>query len=670
MHRPIRTLATAAIGIVFIAAGLSLWTAHHSTVYASVSRPAAHIRPPAKIPPASLPYFKHVFIIMLENHSYQDAFYEDDMPYLRHLAQTYGLPTQMYGITNPTVPNRVGIVSGRGRTIGDNVRPGQLTYPTIMDQLNRHHMTWAAYYQHSETSSNTHPIYNFQDKTFNLFKDIYDNPSEQAHLKTFPELETDLKTGQVPNFVWVGPNFITNSHGTGRPGPYQYTYQGAGPGGSSPNDTRLEGLANSFLARWVPRIMQSPAWRSGPSAIFITEDETSYDASMPQIGEWASNLGTAGSPVVAPGTILGGNSAFPFPGGVNGGGRIPAVVITNTARHVVSSMPFNQFSILKTLEEAWHFRELGQAANPAVQTMGIFFHGGTPPQGPRSTPWSTGPAPFSTRQDSWNTTPYVPALPAQEVASPDATILPTADPHLTLGADGQAVTPLELFVTDHPNAITHDLTVTLTGSPGVTFARRSSPVGSTHVGNAEENATQFGPSVVTPRSITWPIAHTGTVAEGLDITGLMLDVSSHASLGPIHAKVSSDGVNLATIVLGTVGRPAAMSVPNLMAPVIRAGTVQIRFIAPTTLPHNALYEIQIQGRNPTTAVGPDLGQYYIATARHDNLIISNGAAELTSLAGKPYWVRVRLVGGRRAQGPWSRPLPFTALPGPLPHGVS
>ncbi|MCL4352722.1 MAG: hypothetical protein M1318_08790, partial [Firmicutes bacterium] len=112
--------------------------------------------------------------------------------------------------------------------------------------------------------------------------------------------------------------------------------------------------------------------------------------------------------------------------------------------------------------------------------------------------------------------------------------------------------------------------------------------------------------------------------------------------------------------------------PNLLAPVIRPGSVEVRFVPPTTLPGHALYEIEIEGRNPVTAVGPDLGEKYMTYTRFNNVLISNGSAELTSLAGKLYWVRVRVVLGKghKVLSQWSNPLPFTALPGPLPQGVS
>ena len=647
-----------------------------------------HAKPPKPVAAVtSVPFFKHVFVLYLENHSYADVVYEHDMSYLHHLLNTYGAPTQFYGITNPTVPNRVGILCGCGRTIGDNVHRGQLSNRNLVDQLSAHHLTWDAFYQHTETSTHQHPVYDYSQSTFELFKDVYDSPSRLAHLKPLRDLQTALTDNTVPNFTWIGPNFITNSHGAGAPGPYQYTYQGAGPGGEGTHDARLEELSDRFLETWIPRILSSAAWHSGPSAIFLTYDETSYDASMPQIGNWASNLAAPGSPDYQAGTFPKGvGNSLPFPGGVNGGGHIAAALITNTAGHVVSAEPFNQFSILKTIETGWHLSYLGEAANPKVDTMGVFFHPSSRPAPPvagraalkeRLTPSSAA---------AWSSTPPSPALPPAEVSSTDVTTRPLADPHFSLGASGQAASGLEIYAYSDPSAVTHSLTLTLGSGSGLTFAGRSSPVGSTAVANADEDATQFGPASVSKDVVSFPIATTGKVPERLFLTGLMVDVASSAATGPVTATLASSGVSFGKVVLGTVGRPSVRSAPNLLAPVVSPGSVEVRFVPPACsgpVPpkgsktckgsSGARYEVEIESRNPATAVGSDLGLEFTATTTADAVTVTNADAELTALAGKQYWVRVRVTGGPGGPGGaggWGIPLPFTALPGPLPKGVS
>ncbi len=54
------------------------------------------------------------------------------------------------------------------------------------------------------------------------------------------ESHPSLPDHTVPGSTWISPNFITNSHGPEAPGPYQYTYRGAGPAGEGTHDARLE----------------------------------------------------------------------------------------------------------------------------------------------------------------------------------------------------------------------------------------------------------------------------------------------------------------------------------------------------------------------------------------------------------------------------------------------
>ena len=300
-----------ALGSVSLLAGIGIGS--------STATPAAALASPAHAA-VGVPHLKHVFVIMLENHSYNDIMNEQDVPYLHYLARTYGFATRYYGISNASSPNRIGILSGTTARRQLPNQPGHnLPYRNIVDQLTAHRLTWGAYYQHSRFSTAAHPTYSYQKgaSTFLRFKDIADNPSRVAHLQPLRRLTAALRTSKVPNFVWIAPNTLNNMEGGFR-APGQFSFQGAGPGGAGASDQALERASNNFLRTWIPRIMHSRVWHQGQSAIFVQFDETSYDASNPTDGFWLSHRGVAGSPVVPAGTLLSGNAAFPFPGG---GGR-------------------------------------------------------------------------------------------------------------------------------------------------------------------------------------------------------------------------------------------------------------------------------------------------------------------------------------------------------------
>lgn len=623
-------------------------------------------KPPPAIPVGvshRVPYFKHVFIIMEENHSYADLMYEHDLPYYHYLARHYGLAMQYYGITNPTEGDRIGILSGEMGTKIPSDGYSNVNLPNLIDQLTSHHLTWGAFYHRRFGSTYQDPYYRYQhpkgsspgnigNTTLTDFTDIADNPARLQDFHPLRQLTTDLAQNTVPNFVWISPNFVDNMHGYSS-GPGAYTFQGAGPGGAGAQDTKVEQYSNSFLAKWVPMIMNSKAWKSGPSVLFIAFDETSYDASMPQNGDWVSNKGVAGSPVVPAGTNLG-NSQFPFPGGVDGGGHTLALVITNPPHQVASRTPYNEYSILKTIEKGWNLGYLGNAASPEVRSMSAFFHSqvhyrypyssrirrlaGTVALAAQATPAVSAPAPVST-------------------TSALATIVPGSNPYFTEFTRHQAAATVDIQEKTGA-ALTGSVTLTLNGPAGVTFAQASSPVGSTDISNPDANAVTFAPSSVTPSTVAIPVSHTGTAPATAIITGLLVNVPYGVPAGPVTAAISSGGQSLGTVVLGTVGAPnTPVAEPQVLAPVVHHGHITVNFVAPPASGHPR-YAVQIEGRNPTLA-GTDQDEYFEGWSTFNSVTVPDKAAELTGLGGKQYWVRVGVVHGSGVTD-WSSPQTFSA----------
>ena len=56
---------------------------------------------------------KHVFVIMLENHSEENVIGDTtNAPFINKLASTYGQAANYYGVTHPSLPNYVAAISG------------------------------------------------------------------------------------------------------------------------------------------------------------------------------------------------------------------------------------------------------------------------------------------------------------------------------------------------------------------------------------------------------------------------------------------------------------------------------------------------------------------------------------------------------------------------------
>lgn len=318
----------------------------------------------------------HIFVIMLENHSEHSVIDQRDSsgnlvaPYITSLAHTYGRATNYYGVTHPSEPNYIASITGSNWGIqDDNVHV--LDVPNVVDQLESHGLTWDAYMEAIDTSNKlaaTAPgnvaLYAIKHDPFALMQDVRDNPARMAHIKPYEDLATDLASGNVGNFVWISPDQCNDMHGgvfvaiSGRPEtPCPY-------GNAVTNDAAdvaLQHKADDFVQRTVSMIMSSSAWTQR-SAIFVTADENDFDATNPAVGNWENAEGCCDSPFVPAGDP---RISPLWPGGIYGGGRVPAIMITSRGDSgaFVDDTSYNHYSLLATVEKIWRLGYLQNAAD-------------------------------------------------------------------------------------------------------------------------------------------------------------------------------------------------------------------------------------------------------------------------------------------------------------------
>src|SRR6202451_2978456 len=66
---------------------------------------------------SAIPQFAHVFVLVEENHSFNDVIGNTNMPYLNILASGNGLATQYYADAHPSLPNYFVLTVGGGTSI-------------------------------------------------------------------------------------------------------------------------------------------------------------------------------------------------------------------------------------------------------------------------------------------------------------------------------------------------------------------------------------------------------------------------------------------------------------------------------------------------------------------------------------------------------------------------
>ncbi|RVU23295.1 phosphoesterase [Streptomyces antnestii] len=324
------------------------------------------------------PSIGHVFVINLENKGYDETWgAASKAPYLSQTLRSQGvLLSQYHGTGHFSLDNYISQLSGQGpnadtqsdcQTFTPFVRtgtaaPGQAvgqgcvypsSVPTLAGQLTAAGRSWKGYMEDMGTPCR-HPELGAVDDTqrakvgdqyaarhnpFVYFSSIIDSPDCAKQVVDFSALPTDLqKIDTTSNLTYITPNLCHDGHDSpcvdGEPG----------------------GLvsADAWLKRWVPVVTGSPAFKKD-GVLVITFDESDgpqQDASA-CCGE-------------GPGP----NAALPGMTGL-GGGRVGALVLSPYVQPgTTSDTPYNHYSLLASMEDAFGLSHLGYAALPGLTRFG------------------------------------------------------------------------------------------------------------------------------------------------------------------------------------------------------------------------------------------------------------------------------------------------------------
>jgi phosphatidylinositol-3-phosphatase len=186
----------------------------------------------------------HVVWVVMENHGYGSIIGSSQAPYINQLANTYGLATNYFALSHPSLPNYIALTSGgtQGVTDDSGTSTYRLNVPSIFSQLSG---------GRSRSLQESMPS-NCRNSDSGLYV-LHHNP-----MAYYTNLGTDCSNFDVP--FGAAPNLSA-----------AFTF-------ITPNSTHdmLTGTVaqgNSFLASYVPALMATSQYQAGTTAIFITWDE-------------------------------------------------------------------------------------------------------------------------------------------------------------------------------------------------------------------------------------------------------------------------------------------------------------------------------------------------------------------------------------------------------------
>ena len=230
----------------------------------------------------------------MENKSYADVMKGASAPYLRSLAAACGVATNFHAETHPSLPNYLAMTSGSTHGVQDDAPPSShpIGGPSIFSQLGA---DWRALQESmpKPCDRSTSALYAPKHNPAAYYTNLAKTCGKQ-----------DVRLGRTPDlsarFTFITPNLCHDMHNCGvRTG-----------------DRYLEGL--------IPKIVRSPEYRAGRTAVFITWDEDD--------GSTGNHIATI---VIAP----------------------------HIAAGTKSGTRFTHYSLLRTTEELLGLKKLGGAAH-------------------------------------------------------------------------------------------------------------------------------------------------------------------------------------------------------------------------------------------------------------------------------------------------------------------
>jgi len=162
---------------------------------------------------STVPASSHVFLLVEENHSYSSVIGSSSMPYLNSLASKYGLATQYYANTHPSIGNYFMMTAGQTITNNDSLC-STLTQDNVVRHLLTAGKTWKAYAESLPYAGYTGcggSPYARKHNPLSYFSDVV-NSSEKYNLVPFTKFASDLTNHTLPQFSFIVPNLLHDAH--------------------------------------------------------------------------------------------------------------------------------------------------------------------------------------------------------------------------------------------------------------------------------------------------------------------------------------------------------------------------------------------------------------------------------------------------------------------------
>jgi hypothetical protein len=211
---------------------------------------------PTQTPVPGASAIQHVFVVVMENHSYKEVWNTGSSPYITSLGNAFARATNYRATSHPSLPNYLDLYGGSNYGITTDCSPSAsclVNATNLADNLEAKGLTWKGYMEsmpsncYLKTSGKYAPKHN----PMVYFDDIYTNSARcNAHDVPYTALSADLASASTtPNYSLIVPNLCNDMH-----------------------DCSIT-TGDNWLKANLPAILNSPACTVDKCLLILTWDE-------------------------------------------------------------------------------------------------------------------------------------------------------------------------------------------------------------------------------------------------------------------------------------------------------------------------------------------------------------------------------------------------------------
>jgi hypothetical protein len=250
----------------------------------------------------------------MENKEYDQVIGNAAAPYVNGLARSYGLATNFYAVSHPSLPNYLALTGGDAFGTTSDCTACHVGGKNLVDELESAGISWKAYIENLRAPCSRRASATGSANPFAYYDSITMARRRCSSIVPYQRLGGDLRNRRLPTFAWISPNRCHDTH-----------------------DCAV-GTGDRYLARLVPALLHD----LGPQGVmFLTWDEGS------------STRGCCERAA---------------------GGHVATIVAgPDVRRGARSGVPYDHYSILRTISDFLHLAPLRQAACPCTKPLDALF---------------------------------------------------------------------------------------------------------------------------------------------------------------------------------------------------------------------------------------------------------------------------------------------------------